>query len=109
MGFGIDAAEPGDTLSPRLERHIAACLRCQAQRARTRRTRRELMALSGSTAPAPSGFVTTVSAAIVEDPGDPALPPPAPTHVGAVAVTGAAVLAAGGAAIAAWRLVRRPA
>jgi anti-sigma factor RsiW len=110
----VAALEIEERLPLRLESHAASCLRCQATRARDRRMRRALADLALQTISAPVGLVTSVEAAITArhetiavSTGRRDVPRIRLASPGAIA--GVAAIAAGGAAVAAWRLTKRPA
>jgi anti-sigma factor RsiW len=104
---GLALTEPGATLPQPMERHLATCLRCQAERARQRRLQRQLAELRHKVAAAPSvhrlpdggGRWFGLSPGRIQRRSRP--------DTGALAGVGA--LVAGGAAYVAWRILRRPA
>ncbi len=113
----VGTLEADQRLPLRLDAHVASCLRCQAVRARDRRLRRALSGLALQTVAAPRGLVASVEAAILEVSTFESPAPVVPDRHGGIrtritspgALAGVAAVAAGGAALAAWRLTRRPA
>lgn len=111
----IATLEQEDRLPLGLDTHATSCLRCQAVQARDRRMRRALSGLALHTVSAPAGLVAAVDSAIAprleapEAEVDPRSEPVWKQIITPGAVAGVAAFAAGGAAVAAWRLTRRPA
>jgi hypothetical protein len=93
-------------LSGQLNRHVSACLSCQAEIARYGKLRRHLAALSDFTVDAPRPLVATVSAAIAAP--DPIISPEPVSHVGRIVAASSAVAAAavGAIAVVLWRSSR---
>ena len=115
VGNRVAALEGEEPLPLGLESHAASCLRCQAEKARDRRLRRALSELALQTVSAPIGLVASVEraiaarrdAAIATSPSRRDVPTRRFASPGTIA--GMAAFAAGGAAVAAWRLTKRPA
>ncbi len=91
-------------LSTALDKHVSACLSCQAEMARYGRLRRQLASLAHVVDEAPEPLADAVVAAIaageVPEDSNAALSHPARVAAAAGAVVAAA---AGAAAVAAWR------
>jgi hypothetical protein len=113
VGNRVAALEGEQGLPRRLDGHVSSCLRCQAVQARDRRMRRALSRLALQRIAAPRGLLAAVESAIVSGPTAAAA-----THgidrarkriTRSGALAGMAAFAAGGAAVAAWHRVRRPA
>ena len=121
VGHQLATLEAGDVLGLRLEDHVASCLRCQAVKVRDRRLRRALAGLATQTITAPPGLRAAVEAMArsvgtrpyTVAPAGGALEAPRqlwPGRIGSPgALVGVAAVAAGGAALAAWRMGKRPA
>jgi len=107
----------GDATLPMvLDAHVESCLRCQAIQVRERRMRRALSELATHTIAAPDGLVASVEGVIsaprpVVPTASVRLRPTGLRHriASPGALAGVAAFAAGGAAVAAWRLAKRPA
>ena len=116
VGRQIATHEDGDVPHRRLSGHTARCLNCQAVKARDRRLRRALAGLATQTLTAPAGLATAVGIAIETRAVEQMLAPvtallePGRKRIGSPgALVGVAAFAAGGAALAAWRITKRPA